>query len=93
MPQQPRFGSQRTRTNVRADLGSMDVDIIFLPDGSVKLAVANGASFEDASAKIKELVKILNADGINVKLDGEPEQHRHGPDQQGVRVGGNQIKA
>ena len=65
----------------------MDIKIVITADNEVRVAVPGGATFEQAKAAIQGLLAELGAEGLPIVLDGEIEQHRHGPDE--VRTHGH----
>lgn len=54
----------------------MKAKIAISLNGEIRIITKEG-SFETGSDKIEKLIELLNLDGLNIKLDGAIEQHRH----------------
>ena len=56
----------------------MKANIVITLEGQVQIITQEG-SFEAGQAKIAALLAALQAQGLEISLDGPVEQHRHGP--------------
>lgn len=54
----------------------MKAKIMITLDGEIRMVTEEG-SFEAGSDKIEKLLELLNLNGLDIKLDGAIEQHRH----------------
>ena len=54
----------------------MKAKIVIGLDGSIGIVTEQG-TFEAGSAKVEALLKALNLDGLDIRLDKPMEQHRH----------------
>jgi hypothetical protein len=62
---------------------SLDVEIHFLPDGTVNVVAPQqaGADFESAAPRLAAFAELLSVElGLPVRVEGQPERHVHGPD-------------
>lgn len=60
----------------------MELEVAFLPDGSVRVRVPDGQAgidFEAAKRKIQQIQAELGAAGMPITWEGDIERHTHGP--------------
>jgi hypothetical protein len=56
---------------------TLDVTLLFLPDGTVQAICPDGSTFEIAGPALAELLDLIGSDGAPIRRTGEPEKHRH----------------
>lgn len=65
----------------------IEIVLVMSPDGQLQAAIPNGTTYERAAGALKKLFAQLGIDGLPVVMLGEPEQHRHPPEQERVSFG------
>jgi hypothetical protein len=67
---------------------TIDVVLIFGPDGSLQAGIPGGTTSERATPALREFMANLKLDKLIASQDGDVERHTHGPEELKVRADG-----
>lgn len=67
---------------------SIELVLVFGPNGELQAGVPDGATFEQAAPALKRFLASIGRPDLKIELKGEPESHRDGAEHLHVHAPG-----